>query len=111
MGSAVVSVMSRVCPGSLLLLVGSPARQGGLLRPRPRRVGVEPAHQLLRNQVDSDPAGPAVKIAEDAFAVAEAAQHGLVVVRRLHAEQRHHVVNLDALAGAAREYPAQARSN
>src|SRR6201986_749042 len=74
----------------------------------PGGVGVDPVLQFLRDQVDPDPPGAVIQVPENALAVAERAQHGLVLVGRRDPEQRHDVRHLGAFGRAEREHPGQA---
>ncbi len=76
---------------------------GNLRRLCPGRVRVQPAPQIIRDKVHDDPPGAPVQVPEDAFAVAQAAQHGLMLLGRVDAEQRHDARDLGPLGGAERE--------
>lgn len=64
----------------------------------PGRVRVQPLPQFIGDQVDTDPAGPPIQVAEDALGVAQTAKNRLVLLRRLDAEQRHDAGNFGPLA-------------
>src|SRR5215468_1734483 len=57
----------------------APGRRA-LRRLRPGWVRVQPAAQVIGDEIDDDASGPAIQVAEDALAVAQAAQHRLVLI-------------------------------
>ena len=52
-----------------------------------RRIRIDPVPQFFGYEIDTDAARSVIEITENAFAVAEGAKHGLVLLGRFHAKQ------------------------